>query len=236
MLPSQPNESLIDGLACLQALTVCKEPVGVRELARRLDLEPTRVHRLLKTLAHLGVASQTPSRKYVTGPGMHVLAAQSIFASGLIRKSLPFLAPLQKYGLVVAYGVLWRDQVSYFYHAEPGMGVEQALGRIGLYPVTGSSIGMMLLSLNTDSEIRSLFKGREITRFPEGVESLLKDIREIRRKGYALIGSAKGHASLAVTVGNPPHSALAFSGGMGDGNIPKYYEILKDTANKIEQA
>ncbi|HCE43375.1 MAG TPA: transcriptional regulator [Lentisphaeria bacterium] len=236
MLPSQPNESLIDGLTCLQALAVCKEPVGVRELARRLDLEPTRVHRLLKTLAHLGIAGQTPSKKYVTGPGMHVLAAQSIFASGLIRKALPLLASLQQYGFVVAYGVLWRDQVSYFYHAEPGMPVEQALGRIGLYPVAGSSIGMVLLSLTADSEIRRLFKGREIPKFSQGIEDLLKVIREIRRNGFAKIVTTENWTSLAVTVGNPPHSALAFSGKMDPSEVQKYYKILKDTAAGIESA
>ena len=236
MLPSQPNESLIDGLTCLQALTVCREPVGVRELARKLDLEPTRVHRLLKTLAHLGVASQTPSKKYIPGPGMHVLAAQSIFASGLIRKSLPFLASLQQYGFIVAYGVLWRDQVSYFYHAEPGMPVEQALGRIGLYNATCSSIGMVLMAENSDKEIAQIYKSKEIPGYPGGVAELLVKIREIRKNGYAKIVTGNGMTSLAVTVGNPPHSALAFSGKIVSGDIQKYFKILKDTADKIDKA
>lgn len=234
-MPSQPNESLIDGLACLQALTVCSEPVGVRELARKLDLEPTRVHRLLKTLAHLGIASQTPAKKYVPGPGMHVLAAQSIFASGLIRKSLPFLEELQRYGFIVAYGVLWKDMVSYFYHAEPGMPVEQALGRIGLYPASCSSIGMVLLSLNADSDIRKLFKGRDIPRFPEGIDSLLEEVREIRRSGFAKIVTGKDNTSMAVKVGSPGHSAVALSGKISPSDVQKYCSILKETASRIEQ-
>ncbi|MFZ2658238.1 MAG: helix-turn-helix domain-containing protein [Victivallales bacterium] len=233
MLPSQPNESLIDGLTCLQALTVCKEPVGVRELARRLDLEPTRVHRLLKTLAHLGIASQTPSRKYTTGPGMHVLAAQSIFASGLIRKSLPYLASLQKHGFLVAHGVLWKDKVSYFYHAEPGMPLEQALGRLGLYDATCSSIGMILMAENSDKEIGRIYKSKDIPGYPEGISELLVKIREIRKCGYAKIVTGNGMTSLAVTVGNPPHSALALSGKMEPRDVQKYFKILKDTAIKI---
>ena len=236
MLPYQPNESLIAGLACLQAVASAGKPIGVRETARLLNLEPTRTHRLLKTLAHLGVAAQTADNKYFPGPGMHVLAAQSIFASGLIRKSLPRIETLQKYGLLVAHGVLWKDQVSYFYHAEPGMTVDQALGRVGLYPATCSSIGMILLSGNTDKGIRQLYKGRDIPGYRNGIEGLLEDICEIRKNGFAKIKTGKNVTSMAVTVGNPPHSAIALSGKINSSEVQQYYKILKDTAEKIEKA
>ena len=87
-LNAQPNKSLIDGITTLQALATSPDPVGCRELARRLDIDPIKVNRLLKTLAYLGIARQTADRKYTAGPGMHVLAAQSLFASGLIRRAL----------------------------------------------------------------------------------------------------------------------------------------------------
>src|SRR5687768_12021147 len=78
---SQANQSIIDGISVLQALATSEEPVGSRELARRLGLENTRVNRLLKTLAAIGMAEQNVVRKYSPGPGMHVLAAQSLYAS-----------------------------------------------------------------------------------------------------------------------------------------------------------
>ncbi|RRQ95553.1 transcriptional regulator, partial [Enterococcus faecalis] len=95
---AQPNQSLIDGINTLQALASSPEPIGCRELARQLDSDPTKINRLLTTLAYLGIARQTANRKYTAGPGMHVLAAQSLFASGLIRRALPELEQLRRYG------------------------------------------------------------------------------------------------------------------------------------------
>lgn len=234
MLPTQPNESLIDGLECLQALAVSTAPVGVRELARRLGLEPTRVHRLLKTLAHLGVAAQTPDSKYVPGPGMHVLAAQSLFASGLVRRALPVLESLQEHGLIVALGVLWKDQVSYLYHAEPGMSADKALGRIGLYPAACSSIGIALLAQSTDSEIRNIFKGKDIPGHA-GIGALLEKIRETRKNSFGEIQNAADAASrsIAVCIGSPAYSAVAMSGKMTEKEKKEFINILRDAALKL---
>jgi DNA-binding IclR family transcriptional regulator len=120
MLPAQPNQSLIDGLSCLQALASAGKPVGSRQMARELKLEATRVNRLLKTLAHLGIAQQTPDKQYIPGPAMHVLAAQAMFGSGLLHRALEPLESLRRFKLAVAMGVLWRDHVSYLYHGGPG--------------------------------------------------------------------------------------------------------------------
>src|SRR3569623_3112126 len=92
---AQPNQSLIDGITTLQALATSPEPGGCRELARRLHADPTKINRLLKTLAYLGIARQPANRKYTAGPVMHVLAAPSLFASRLNRRPLPEQAALR---------------------------------------------------------------------------------------------------------------------------------------------
>lgn len=210
-LPAQPNQSLIDGLACLQAIATASEAVGSRELARRLGLEPTRVNRLIKTLAHLGLTAQTEARKYTVGPAIHVLAAQTLFASGLLRRALPVLRGLQSTRCWVALGVLWQDQVSYLCHADPLRPVEEGIGRISLYPATQSSIGMALLAAQPEAAVRQLYRNRDIPRFGRNLPALLRRVREIREKGYALV-SDHVDASLAVPIGKAPTAALALSG------------------------
>ena len=89
--PAQVNQSLVNGLACLQELVLADRPIGVRELARQLDMDPTRVSRLLGTLSWLGLASQDADRKYHPGPAVHVLSALSLHGSRLLADSLPVL-------------------------------------------------------------------------------------------------------------------------------------------------
>ena len=234
-LNSQPNQSLIDGIATLQALATSSEQAGCRELARRLGIDPTKVNRLLKTLAYLGIARQTADRKYAPGPGMHVLAAQSLFASGLIRRALPVLEALRRFGHTVALGVLWEKNVSYLFHAPPGVEASHGLGRIGLLPATTSGIGMVLLSEHEDQEVRELYAGADIPQFPGGIEHLLAKLHEVRRLGYARVHVAddRDHHVIAVSTGDPAHAGVAVSGWIPEAATPPIVAALQAAAAKI---
>jgi DNA-binding IclR family transcriptional regulator len=234
-LNAQPNKSLIDGIATLQALATSPYPVGCRELARRLSIDAVKVNRLLKTLAYLGIARQTSDRKYTAGPGMHVLAAQSLFASGLIRHALPVLESLRRFGHTVALGVLWQDNVSYLFHAPPGLEASRGLGRIGLLPATTSGIGIVLLSEYEDAEVRDLYKDRDIPQFPQGIEQLLAKLAEVRKLGYARVHVAdeRDHHVIAVSTGDPAHAGVAMSGWIPEAATAPLVEALQTAAREI---
>lgn len=232
---AQPNQSLIDGIVTLQALASAPEPVGCRELARQLGANTTRVNRLLKTLAYMGIVRQTSDRKYTAGPGMHVLAAQSLFASGLIRRALPVLERLRRFGHTVAMGVLWNDSVSYLFHAPPGIEAARGLGRIGLLPATTSGIGIVLLSQLQDDEVHELYAEREIPMFPEGIDSLLATLARTREQGYARVHVAdeRDHHIVAVPIGSPVYAGIAMSGWIPESATTELVEALLSAAREI---
>lgn len=234
MLPAQPNQALIDGLAVLQELAADGGPIGSREMGRRLGIEATRANRLLRTLAHLGMAAQTRERKYIPGPAMHVLSAQSLFASGLIRAALEPLADLARYHMTVALGVLWRDSVCYLYHAQPGMDQAEALGRVGLYPAARSGIGLALLA-QQPAEIVASHYGDAPDGF-ESLESLLKELERVRARGwaYALVSPEPLVATVAVPVGSPAYASIALSGPIKETSSLSYVEALRKAAAAIE--
>ena len=206
MMPAQPNQSLIDGLAVLQAIAGRDGAVGGRELARDLGLEPTRTNRLLKTLAALGLALQGEDRRYRPGPGVHVLAAQALHGSGLLRRAVPHLERLHRHGLTVALGVLWREHVSYLYHAQPGMAAADAIGRAGLYPAVESGIGMALLAAHGDLRQHPTRRGQ---------------LQRIRRDGYAFVATQhRGHHSLGVALPDASGAGIALAGRISATRVP----------------
>lgn len=229
-LPAQPNQSLRDGLRCLQVVLAQSQGIGVRELARQLGMETTRVHRLLKTLAHLGFIHQDQRKRYIGGPAVHVLAAQSLHASGILKRSLPILRQCSSDfpAAVVALGVLWENSVSYLYHAEPQMTVEEAVGRIHLYPALRSSIGHMLLSLLTDEERLARFGST-----PPDLSGNHAYFATIRHQGFCFFQEQPdAHYSIAVPVFNGA-AAVALSGIHSRSDAKLAAEYLQQLTSQI---
>ncbi len=230
---AQPNKSLHDGVIVLQALAAAREPIGCRQLARELNLNVSRINRILKTLTFLGVVRQNQNKKYTSGAGMHVLATQSLFGSGLINQSLEHLEPLHDLGHIVAMGVLWRGQVSYLYHALPGMKANDALGRVGLTPATKSGIGMAILSQYTDDQIEELLTDGHLQ--PENQSNFNTCISDIRARGYTyyFANPELDHHTIAVPVGIPTFGAIGISGKIALKDSEKIAERLQQAASAI---
>ncbi|MCZ6672595.1 MAG: helix-turn-helix domain-containing protein [Verrucomicrobia bacterium] len=237
MLPAQPNRSLMDGVRCLQILSSNPGPLGARELARRLNMETTRAHRLLKTLAHMGMARQNRNAKYMPGPAMHVLAAQSLYSSGLIGKATePLLELHKKVKLTTAFGMLWERNVYYLYHLEPGMSAEEAVGRMRLQPVTRSGIGMMLLSKKTDEEVREFFDGvDDIPGYRGGMEMVIEKLHRIRKKGFAFmpVNTDGSRCSLAAMSPNNLYTGVALAGSIEESRIPELKSAIDDALSEM---
>ena len=219
-LPAQKVDGLIDGMALLEELAAHREPVAGVELARRLGMSPVRVNRLLKTFAYLGYAHRTSSRKYAPGPALHVLAAESLATSGLLRNAYPYLETLSRMVPTVALGVLWKEKVCYLFHRSCGAGMGSGLSPAFLYDWQGSSIGHALMAERSFEEIPGLT--------PE----LAKQLQNTRKNGYALVRKT-GHYTLAVTIGTPASAALAASGMKTLDEIPALAARLKEYAVQI---
>jgi DNA-binding IclR family transcriptional regulator len=201
--------------------------MGSRELAADLGLEPTRVNRLLKTLAYVGLAQQDAQRKYRCGPGIHVLAAQALVGSGLLRKATPHLESLRRFGFTVALGVLWRDKVSYLYHASPETPSNSAVGRVGLFPAEASGLGIAVLAGRINKEIVSRFTDPHVRR------SALRAVRQTRNLGYACVTRTDKTSTLAVCLEGQTDAAIGLSGRFADHPTDPLVGALKQAARAI---
>ena len=236
LLPAQKVGGLIDGMAVLQELAVSDHPVSGLELSKKLGLSPVRVNRLLKTFAYLGYTYRTESRKYVVGVGMHVLAAQSMAASGLLGRSFKYLEELVNEATTVALGVLWKDQICYLFHKSGKKSMGEGIGMHSLFPAKDSSVGVALLAELPDQRIESIYHGKPPA-------ELLKKVAETRREGYGLMYNTKknlpsctvDHYSMAVCIGHPAYAGLAVSGMRDKDELPELLEHLRRYAALIEE-
>ena len=213
-------------------------PLGSRECARQLAIEPARANRLLRSLALSGVLTQDEHRKYRAGPGLHVLSAQAMRASGLLPAALPAIESLRDTGLIVALGVLWRDQVSYLIHGRATKKLEEGIGRVGTYPASRSGIGMALLARQTDDIVRSLYAtAPDIPGFPGGIRELLAELRRTRSRPYATafqsVKQDREIWSIGVALPHVPEAALALSGPIAPEQHAELAARLVAAANQI---
>ena len=228
-MSSQPNQSLIDGIRCLQYLVSSGRAIGCRELSRLMGINTTRVNRLLMTMASIGLTMQDEQRRYLPGPGIHALAAQAIRGSALFSQALPLLESYAPKDIVVAMGVLWEDQVIYIYHSEPGTQVTQALAGFHMLPAWQSVIGMALLAAETDEALQQRFVA-------EQWQQLAPHIAQQRELGRVVWHHDDGEVSMAKPLG--AHSAaLAFAGmwQVDDNVIDERLSELHTLARRLTQ-
>jgi DNA-binding IclR family transcriptional regulator len=235
MLPRQPNRSVIDGFRCLQFVVSSEEPCRVTQLAAELDLEQTRVHRLLRTLGHLGLVVQTDGRRYAPGPAIPGLAAQSLHASHFADKALPQLEALRSaVGLTVAMGVLWERSVSYLYHGGAKARLEEAIGGHGLWPASQSGLGIACLARMKDFEVAARYKGHPFPGF-RTAKDLRAELAKTRAHGYAYVHTIGHENTLAVSLPNSPSLALGVTGKLRQADVAKWLPKLRATAAAIDQ-
>lgn len=203
-MSSQPNQSLIDGIRCLQYLVSSGRAIGCRELARLMGINTTRVNRLLMTMASIGLTMQDEQRRYLPGPGIHALAAQAIRGSELFSRALPRLERQAPRDIVVALGVLWEDQIIYIWHSVPGSQTTQALAGFHMLPAWCSVIGMSLLAAESDEALMGRFT-------PEQWQNLAPHIAQQRERGNVVWHHDDGEVSMAQPLG-VHQAALAFAG------------------------
>ena len=197
-------------------------PIGVTEVADRVDLPKSTAARLLASLAREGVVEQVPGdTRYRLGPRLVTLAARIRPArtlAGIARPSLEELAGEtgEAAGLSVRDGEMahYIDQVG---SPNPVSVRDWTGSRIPLHAV---SSGQVLLAHAAPTFVQR-YLGRPMESFTArtltSADALLERMRAIRRDGYtwALEEFDEGISSVAAPV------ADAIGRGRGGGSSPR---------------
>lgn len=218
----QPLQTVIKALATLRLFTIEREWLGVREVARLLDLNTATVHNLLRTLADTGLVEQhAETKKYRLGLGIVRLAGTKLAQLDVVTAaSGPMKDLLDKTRETISLAVLYGDELLYVAKMESPQQVRVASRIGGSAPLHASAHGQSILAFLDDASVNRILKqplrsytSNTLTAMPK----LRAEFERIRARDYAVdcgsyisdvhavaapVRDASGHviASLAIVA------------------------------------
>lgn len=190
--PEHRSETLEKALLILE--TFCSEQTewGIRELARKLKINPTTTFRILTTFANDGYLERnSETQRYSLGP--KVLKLSNVYTNHnpfpkMVHGIFERFADRFEHNFYLGYLI---DQEVIYLAALDGRGpiriIKEPGSEAGLH---STALGKVLLAYQDDEYINTFMKSIVLERFTERTmvepEKLWAQILEIRVKGYAI--------------------------------------------------
>jgi IclR family transcriptional regulator, KDG regulon repressor len=184
------NNTLIKGLGLLEVLARADRPLGVTELANRLGIGKSNVHRLLQALVELGYARRDEDN----GSYAASIRIWELGSALLANLDLPRVAQswmqwlLERHRETVHLSVLDGDEVVYVHKLdspEPVRAYTQVGGRAPAHCV---ATGKAMLAWVGEPQLNALsmrLRGHTPTTIT-GADDFLREMDRIRQMGYAI--------------------------------------------------
>jgi DNA-binding IclR family transcriptional regulator len=198
------SQSLERGLDVLEVVEAEGGDIGVREIARRLDLSPTIVQRMMTSLAKRGyVDKNAETSRYRLGYRSLALGAHNEHGSDYIvtaRRELERLA--RDHSLNGFVAVLHGGRAVYLLavQAEGPVAIKVAPG--SEMPLHSTAAGKVLLSGQTDVEARKLLgHGKLAAITPNTVTdaaAVVAGLAKVRKQGFATVSEENIRGVLSV--------------------------------------
>jgi DNA-binding IclR family transcriptional regulator len=204
---AEGSQSLERGLDVLEIVEAEGADIGVREIARRLDLSPTIVQRMVTSLAKRGyVDKNTETARYRLGYRALALGAHSSGTGadyiGAARRELEQLA--RAHSLNGFVSVLHDGRAVYLLavQAEGPVAIKVAPG--SEMPLHSTAAGKVLLASLKDAEARKLLgHGKLAAITPHTVtdpSAVIAGLAKVRKQGFATVTEENIRGVLSVGV------------------------------------
>jgi DNA-binding IclR family transcriptional regulator len=208
-MPHYDNQATKKALYLLEAVCDSQGPVGLTELASRLELSRTTAFRHLKVLERNGFVLQMADRRYLPGFMVFRLGRRErqwrtnrYLATPLIRR----LA--HETGMTVHLGALEGSQVIYLMKISPTEDYA-VFTREGMrLDAHATALGKAMHAFQNEDDVRAIYRYRRLERYTQNtittIEALLGELRQIRKTGFAIERgeSVPGLVCVAVPIVN----------------------------------
>lgn len=190
-MPRTLNQSLAKAYRLLEALRA-QGPLSLTELSALAGMHKSSAFRLLGTLQSFKWVEQDPDKRYRLGLGAVMLGQAALAQRSVVRVALPHMTDLVEKFKESASLVLFQEREAYYVTSvEAPRSMRASPQRPGTtVPLHCSGSGKVLLSCLPESELVELVRRLPLEPRTErtitDAEALLREIAEVRRRGYAV--------------------------------------------------
>jgi IclR family KDG regulon transcriptional repressor len=189
--PSYTPVRTIDKCFSVLEHIASRQPVRIPEIVQALDLNRGNVHRLVATLERLGYVERLEDGKIRLSYKVFKMGSTVPHSRKLDEVTRPFMHRLSELSdETVNLGVLYADSVIYLdkVEAKQYLRLDHQIGEVD--PLYCTALGKVLLSGFSEADLEEFFNSVELRPYTKNTiqtrEGLLKEIHEVRRRGYAL--------------------------------------------------
>ncbi len=194
-------------VALLRTLADADEPLGIRELARRVELSPSTTRRIAASLCHHDLCEQTAAGSYQLGLALFELGTHVEAGLDIRSRSLPALQRLSEQSHLTAFVCVQRDdRVIAIERIDGRYAFSLALTVGGSLPLYAGAASRALLAYLPREEVLELLAKHPPEAFTDRTlvkqAEILADMGEIRERGYAISDEdvTPGVAALGMPV------------------------------------
>lgn len=208
---------LTRALDVLDHLGGAAEPQSLSQISASLELDRTRVFRILETLRERGYVERTdPAKAYRLGSRILDLKTGAVAAMSFPQIALPRMRTLSvTLQDSISLGVLEGAYVRYVARAPFRRIISTEIDIGTLLPAHATSMGKLLLAQLTDSDVRAVYRDNPPQRFTPktitDIDTLVDRLAEIRERDVAVVDEElePGLWGIAVPVRDGTGSVIA---------------------------
>jgi DNA-binding IclR family transcriptional regulator len=244
-----PTASVARVTALLDTFVEARTDLGVTEIATRLGLAKSVVHRLVSALTKAGYLSQTANtRRYLLGPRATRLGQVALGQMDIRARARPILRELAlATGETATLSTLAGDERVYAEQIESTQPVRQSvhIGSVAPLYLGASSKAILAFLPERRTEAILAHAGKPGVTLTDGsrldVKALRADLATIRRRGFAtsqgerIVGAVSTAAPVfdhhGDVIGSISVASVSVRHGKSD--LVKFGEIARDAADRL---
>jgi DNA-binding IclR family transcriptional regulator len=182
--------SLSRGVEILRLLADADGPLGVTEVAERLNVDPSTAYRLLATLERGGLAAQdVDSKKYAIGYGVLEIANGLLRRMSVVTAADSYLRSIAALTSESTHVAVLDGTRAVFVARQSGPGILRVETTVGSSePAYCTAVGKALLAEHSEEELRALYSEPLAQYTPHTITTiadLITELGRVRRNGYA---------------------------------------------------